>query len=241
MHFRKSTQQLHRAFTLIELLVVIAIIAILASILFPVFGRARENARRASCQSNLKQIGLGILQYTQDYDERLPLSADGNTAAPAGGLGALGGWNYYTTFGATNAVFDMSKSSLMPYLKSTQIFVCPSDTKGKASGNSYAANACVFGTTATNGLKPGKSLAAFDETAKWMLLGEEGDPTDNDPSTDDAYYSLPSNNKLTARHLGGSNLTFLDGHVKWFRHEKVLADGYPIGGTGPSPLGTACP
>ncbi|RYG53119.1 DUF1559 domain-containing protein, partial [bacterium] len=60
-----------KAFTLIELLVVIAIIAILAAILFPVFGRARENARRSSCQSNLKQIGLGIMQYTQDYDERI--------------------------------------------------------------------------------------------------------------------------------------------------------------------------
>ena len=61
----------HQGFTLIELLVVIAIIAILAAILFPVFGRARENARRSSCQSNLKQIGLGLIQYSQDYDEKL--------------------------------------------------------------------------------------------------------------------------------------------------------------------------
>src|SRR4051812_17971231 len=62
-----------RGFTLIELLIVIAIIAIIAAILFPVFARARENARRASCQSNLKQIGLAIMQYTQDNDERLPI------------------------------------------------------------------------------------------------------------------------------------------------------------------------
>ncbi len=74
------------AFTLIELLVVIAIIAILAAILFPVFARARENARGASCQSQLKQLGLGILQYTQDYDEGYPgVYMDLGPATPTGG------------------------------------------------------------------------------------------------------------------------------------------------------------
>jgi prepilin-type N-terminal cleavage/methylation domain-containing protein/prepilin-type processing-associated H-X9-DG protein len=63
-----------KGFTLIELLVVIAIIAILAAILFPVFGRARENGRRSACQSNLKQIGLAFAQYSQDFDEKLPLT-----------------------------------------------------------------------------------------------------------------------------------------------------------------------
>src|SRR5687768_5198341 len=67
-----SSLQSRKGFTLIELLVVIAIIAILASILFPVFGRARENARRSACQSNLKQVGIGFAQYSQDYDEKLP-------------------------------------------------------------------------------------------------------------------------------------------------------------------------
>src|SRR5919206_279833 len=95
-----------RGFTLIELLVVIAIIAILAAILFPVFGRARENARRSSCQSNLKQIGLGIMQYTQDYDETLPMS----------------GW-----FNPTPRHFIYN--DIDPYLKSRQIWKCPSSAR----------------------------------------------------------------------------------------------------------------
>src|SRR4028119_825727 len=93
----------HRGFTLIELLVVIAIIAILASILFPVFARARENARRSSCQSNLKQIGLGILQYVQDYDERYK---------PSSGISYAYSWH----------------TLIQPYVKSAQLFSCPSNT-----------------------------------------------------------------------------------------------------------------
>ena len=65
-----------KGFTLIELLVVIAIIAILAAILFPVFARAREKARQSTCLSNVKQIGLAILMYVQDYDERMPMLYD---------------------------------------------------------------------------------------------------------------------------------------------------------------------
>jgi prepilin-type N-terminal cleavage/methylation domain-containing protein/prepilin-type processing-associated H-X9-DG protein len=93
-----------KGFTLIELLVVIAIIALLAAILFPVFARARENARRASCQSNLKQIGLGIMQYAQDYDERLPSSRH------TGPNGRDFSWPYM----------------IEPYVKSRQVYRCPS-------------------------------------------------------------------------------------------------------------------
>src|SRR4051812_20391972 len=96
-----------KGFTLIELLVVIAIIAILAAILFPVFGRARENARRASCMSNMKQIGLGVMQYTQDYDERYPMRYYGG--APTGAIQEANSW----------------RRQIYPYVKSAQLFSCP--------------------------------------------------------------------------------------------------------------------
>src|SRR5215216_5164352 len=102
------TRKTPYAFTLIELLVVIAIIAILAAILFPVFGRARENARKSSCASNLKQIGLGIMQYTQDYDETYPFRVN-----PASTIS----WRTFA----------------FPYVKSTDLYRCPSNTNNKTA------------------------------------------------------------------------------------------------------------
>ena len=83
-------RQKQGAFTLIELLVVIAIISILAAILFPVFARARENARRTSCMNNLKQMGLGVMQYVQDYDEKYPPGFRSTTQAPPNGVSWTG-------------------------------------------------------------------------------------------------------------------------------------------------------
>lgn len=91
-----------KGFTLIELLVVIAIIAILAAILFPVFAKARENARRTSCLSNLKQLSSGALMYAQDYDELFPVSPTQGNPMP-------------------NVV-----TALDPYIKSWQVWYCPS-------------------------------------------------------------------------------------------------------------------
>ncbi|MDF2441358.1 MAG: hypothetical protein JWN98_2342, partial [Abditibacteriota bacterium] len=108
--------------------------------------------------------------------------------------------------------------------------------------DSYAANSCVFGAFDADFRRPGKSLAAFDNTSAWMLLSEEASGDVNTVgTTDDGYQSLAANNHLSARHLDGSNIAFLDGHVKWYRPEKAFADGYQIGATGPAIPGSACP
>ncbi|RYX82003.1 DUF1559 domain-containing protein [bacterium] len=121
--------QSKKAFTLIELLVVIAIIAILAAILFPVFARARENARRSSCQSNLKQIGLGLMQYTQDYDEQLIRS-------------------WYGANAASDAVSNYKwMDAIQPYIKSTQLFNCPSQSAyGTGQGQYLFRNGANYGS-----------------------------------------------------------------------------------------------
>src|SRR5688500_15553661 len=108
----KQVSQKNAGFTLIELLVVIAIIALLAAILFPVFSRARENARRASCQSNLNQIGIAAAQYSQDFDETIcPAIINPNGTA--------------TLFPAHPVYIDI----LQPYVKSYHAFMCPSSPR----------------------------------------------------------------------------------------------------------------
>jgi prepilin-type N-terminal cleavage/methylation domain-containing protein/prepilin-type processing-associated H-X9-DG protein len=227
------------AFTLIELLVVIAIIAILAAILFPVFGRARENARRSSCQSNLKQIMLGVIQYTQDYDERLP--------------GII-------TTGPSNARVPWFHK-INPYVKSAQIFQCPSDSNtnirlqggipaAQTFPTSYAANvltvqnpadqpvdqagimlSSVVKPTTTVYLTDAGSLTLGDNqmTVMGVKLDASGKPVPKDGcplldtpnnrsnggSAGDANWCGPN-----PRHMEMANVGFMDGHVKSMKIEK---------------------
>ena len=140
-----------RGFTLIELLVVIAIIAILAAILFPVFARAREAARKASCESNLKQIGLAVNIYKQDYDEVLPFYVNGASWTWAGQANTY--WGYF----------------YQPYAKNQAIWRCPSQTTNSAAGaigTSYGLNGLLDGGSAT---APGIMDAGVEDTAGTVL------------------------------------------------------------------------
>jgi prepilin-type N-terminal cleavage/methylation domain-containing protein/prepilin-type processing-associated H-X9-DG protein len=212
------------AFTLIELLVVIAIIAILASILFPVFARARENARRASCMSNLKQIGLGAMMYVQDYDEKYPILSylDSEQVVPPNGVGTVNNcWIF----------------RLQPYLKSSQLFNCPSATRAW-TGDKYAATTTSYGANQlllTPGTPP-LAMAAVDKPSQTIMFA---DSDGVNPYTILNYYFAPpyytgtsASRWMADRHLEGANVVFADGHVKW---EKMGHDS----GDRPIPPGPA--
>ncbi len=183
-------------FTLIELLVVIAIIAILAAILFPVFQKVRENARRTACLSNTKQLGLGFIQYTQDFDEQLPYCFYG---APQGWAGHL-----------------------YPYVKSTGVFKCPDDSTNSYSsaGNntavpvSYAMNQDLTPGSPDDAQhrSPSYSLAHFIAPASIVLIYEiSGSPVDvttNDEGTQNFNQKPPSGFESVA----GNGCNSVNGH-----------------------------
>ncbi len=242
-HRSDHLQVFRKGFTLIELLVVIAIIAILAAILFPVFGRARENARRTSCLSNLKQLGLGTLQYAQDYDERVVPYRVG------GGNNPGQSWP------------DM----IYPYVKSEQLFTCPS-ARGDAASHNYrfprppatdawgsygCAASSAGGTTMCNDDSNPPLLAQIEapSTTFWLLeraiQGGSGQPRERGrinsrvaraviaptspprTMTTEAGTSGGSGSGVfgcgvEARHLDTTNVVYADGHAKTHRLDFII-------------------
>lgn len=231
-------------FTLIELLIVIAIIAILAAILFPVFSRAREGARRTTCASNLKQIGVGMLMYTQDYDERLPLLLN---------------------VGAPQAQLETWRMRIQPYIKSQELVVCKSnpaynlgfkESYNVSPGNNILGPIPSSYTAAVQGLAGQSStldgsafpvdpnaspvvtrnLSEIANTSQSILViectsssyrfiidtgsgsGNAGfktdPPTQVSCSSTTASTSCNNEGALFSGHLGTSNFLFADGHVK---------------------------
>jgi prepilin-type N-terminal cleavage/methylation domain-containing protein/prepilin-type processing-associated H-X9-DG protein len=191
-------------FTLIELLVVIAIIAILAAILFPVFARARENARRSSCQNNLKNLALSFIQYTQDYDEKMIQAAI---------YDPIQGNNYRTW-----------PYVIQPYIKSTQVVVCPSDTAVPWDQTTYYVTQRIsYGYYRQLSQSDGLALASIDSPSNCIMLADSGKLSNGytyyitDWDQSQADNGVPP----TPRHLDGANAAFCDGHVKWFPQSKL--------------------
>ncbi|HEX2999317.1 MAG TPA: DUF1559 domain-containing protein [Armatimonadota bacterium] len=199
----------YEGFTLIELLVVIAIIAILAAILFPVFARARENARKSTSQSNLKQIATGITMYIQDYDEKFPYLS----------------WNNNSTLG-----YHWQDLTL-PYTKNADIWRCPSANNAVADAglwteaNGFKQRKVHYSWNESAAWAT--PLAECSHVAETYLLMDKGNSqcftgwydwkgrTQN--TLNSSWVSIPG------PHMDGKNVAFVDGHVKWMRSDAIKA------------------
>lgn len=256
-----TCRTLRRGFTLIELLVVIAIIAILAAILFPVFARARENARRTSCSSNLKQQGLIMAMYTQDNDEGFPFAivshATTGADTPIGGVWSNGYWYWQQSLGAYhNNLSDTSGGG---------IFLCPSSSKPttpyRGSSGHYGVNTLIMPTSATG---TPLTLAAIISPASTYMIMDFGFYAAHftqvkTPSASQADYYLPgyaearglsdctlkasadayqTSDCRSGRHFGGVNIAYADGHVKWLKSSTVISEALKCPGTS---INAACP
>jgi len=237
MQERKSDSH---GFTLIELLVVVAIISILAAILFPAFSRAREKARQIVCASNLRQLGMGIFEYIQDYDDVVPNASGG------GITGVSGGWMYVKSYPADSpttspvaGAFAPTLGSIYPYVKSTQVYVCPDDSDGQITGDSYAYNSCLTTPNLATNVWAGKPLAQITDGSSTFMLTEEGGES-TPQSTNDAlmneYNSVAGvpgydSGAYTGRHSDGVEILFVDSHVKWWQTGRAIsADLQSAGG-----------
>lgn len=205
-----------KGFTLIEILVVIAIISILSAILFPVFARTRENARKTSCLSNLKQLGMGVQMYSQDYDEKIPAA-----------------YLYWVT-GNTNYLNSWMQL-VMPYVKNAQVCECPSYSAASIYSENgpnkqiripHQSYTALFTVTTYTGrslaefTKPSETIYGLDNKACSSSAVRAAFPG----AYCNGFYWGASAGEATAimnryvseaPHLGGNNYFFIDGHAKW--------------------------
>ncbi|MEA3400246.1 MAG: DUF1559 domain-containing protein [Armatimonadota bacterium] len=236
---------MRRGFTLIELLVVIAIIAILAAILFPVFARAREKARQASCLSNVKQLALGVMMYAQDYDETFPCWAR---------------W-YPSRYNAGDGFADPSVNTspqspplaIYPYVKNLAVYVCPSGAAAPSGGygtyntywkfpgpasRGYGFRDAIFGRAVTT-FPVATRVADLSHPATTVMLGDsahmfggkgaliwsnvccDGSWTTS-PLDGIGFNGEPVDDSEVSRHNGGENYGFADGHAKWVQARTAL-------------------
>lgn len=236
-HNRKRRSSLPPSgFTLIELLVVVAIIALLAAMLFPVFARARESARKTSCASNLKQIGLGWMQYAQDYDESVM------RVSISGGPGKTFYW--WGSFDGTT--LRPNEGLLQPYMKSTQIQACSSfdnalrvvvGLTGYAYNNAYLSPSSYGPPPTYTEIPRPVSLAQIQSPAETVVMADSarinigsGTPT----LEGNTYLSTPSSAypAFHARHNETGSVLWADGHVKAMK-PIFRSGGFGYLGSGP--------
>ena len=232
-----------RAFTLIELLVVVAIIAILAAILFPVFARAKEAAKKTACLSGAKQLGLAYLMYANDYDDTGCLV---DSATSSSGLVIEQQWNVLVVlnYGTHTKTVDYTQGLVLPYVKSVGILKC-ADAPSDYNGQPYAGLTPVsdngtdgYGVNYSAYVYPPSlggasyTLSAFSDPSETILLGDSAMAmgvalgfqngiysnnffySPNDWLGIPLYLGYTGYIGLQARHLGQANIEWFDGHAK---------------------------
>jgi len=227
-------------FTVVEMLIVVAIIGLLAALIFPVLGRAREAGRARACTSNLRQLGLAFEQYTQDAARKYP--GPGNYqdwGGPPPGQGSnsghwISGVSNAPVAGSTTpfdyispAQANIEQGALYPYVKNSQVYICPSNRDGGKKKFSYSMNCAVGGMSNVRIRQPAEIVLLVDET--YANDGFFWAPADGSfwPAGNTGYTT--STDAMTQIHNGGGNLLFTDGHVKFYSAQAFPVDATPAG------------